>query len=109
MNMPNVVLTNDLYKPYLKDFSYLITPITDDLEILYKGFEYDSICRVLGYLTMSSDSKYTLNVPPALVDVALEIKSLPQNDKSLISELFEYLQYDCPRKVVKKYIPEKIF
>lgn len=109
MNMPNVVLTDDLYKPYLKDFSYFVTPITNDLEILYKGFEYDDICKVLGYLTMSLDSKYTLNVPPELVDVALEIKSLPQNDKFLISELFEYLQYDCPRKVIKKYIPEQIF
>lgn len=100
--MGNVVLDDPVYKGYLGDFSYVVSSGSDGFVILYKGFDFDSICRVLGYVVMCEDSLFVLDVPGGLLDVVVGLRDCSVVERRNIYELYEYLQYDCSWKVVRR-------
>lgn len=99
-------LKQPIVQKHLKHFMWSKRINSVALDVHYQFMDYATICEVIGCLEMGGDPEYELYVSDMSIERVRKIHELPQEERQVITDLFKYFNEDCPRKRMKKIIPE---
>ena len=101
-------LNEEQTKNHLKHFTWTRRINPPHITVLYDFIDIKTIFSIIGCLEMGADPEIQLGYSPESVEAVENILEMNSEDKELLVELFNYLEDECPRKKLRKLIPELI-
>lgn len=99
-------LKSEKVKKHLKHFRWTQKLNSSHIIVHYDFTDIETIFTIAGCIEMGADPEIQLGYSPESIEAVENILEMNIEDRTLLMELFNYLEDECPRKKLKKLIPE---